>query len=163
MKITEKIIPWDKQGLKCPFKIVPEYITIHEVNSAQDAETLARYATQSLDPIAAHFFVDEKQVIQTIPLNRNAFACGDGSSGVGNTKSISIEICRSQSKKEELYYASVDNAIWLTKKLMKELNIKADKVVRHYDWSGVDCPQRMMREGLWNDFKKKLKGRRKEE
>lgn len=157
MRVIEKILDQDKQGLKCPFPLRANYITIHEVCSNQSAQASARYASRSNSPIAAHFFVDEKEAIQIIPLERNAFACGDGLDGTGNRESVSIEICRSQAKDSQLYKQSVQNALILTKQLMKELNLDAEHIVRHYDWTKADCPHRMMKEGRWQEFKMKCK------
>ena len=41
---------------------------------------------------------------------------------------------------------------------MKELNITADRVVRHYDASRKNCPASMSSQSwaLWNDFRKAL-------
>ena len=156
MIIKKKLLNMEQQGRKCPFSMDPEYITIHEIRSNQSAETVSRIVMLSNEMVAAHFFVDEKEVIQIIPCDRNAFACGDGAEGTGNRKSISIEICRSQAKNDELYYRSVKHACDLTKFLMKEYGIPLEKVVRHYDWTKRNCPYRMMREGLWQTFKCKL-------
>lgn len=156
MQIKKRFLNWEKQGQKCPFSMIPEYITIHEIKSNQSADTAARIISSNFGNIGAHFFVDEKEVIQIIPCDRNAFACGDGAEGIGNTRSISIEICRAEAQNKQLYYQSVDNALKLTKELMKQYQIPIEKVVRHYDWTQADCPCRMMRENLWQTFKFKL-------
>ncbi|MCY8944958.1 N-acetylmuramoyl-L-alanine amidase [Bacillus atrophaeus] len=44
-----------------------------------------------------HFAVDDKEVRQGIPTNRNAWHTGDGTNGTGNRKSIGVEICYSKS------------------------------------------------------------------
>lgn len=156
MKFKKQLLNAEQQGRKCPFSMKPEYITIHEINTNQSAETVARYVTLSFGMIAAHFFVDEEEIIQVITCDHNAFACGDGLEGTGNRKSISIEICRSKAKKDEYYYRSVENARVLTKYLMKKYGIPLDRVLRHYDWTKKDCPHRMMKENLWQTFKCKL-------
>ncbi len=156
MIITKRFLSWEKQGQKCPFSMTPEYITIHEIRSNQSADTVARVVSNNFGNIGAHFFVDEKDVIQIIPCDRNAFACGDGAEGTGNTCSISIEICRVEAKNDELYYRAVGNALELTKMLMKQYHITHENVVRHYDWTQANCPRRMMRENLWQTFKQQL-------
>lgn len=156
MRIKKRLLNWEKQGQKCPFSMIPKYITIHEIRSNQSADTVARVISSNFGNIGAHFFVDEKEVIQIIPCNRNAYACGDGAFGTGNTQSISIEICRAEALNDALYYKAVDNALELTKILMKKYQIPLEKVVRHYDWTQNHCPYRMMRENLWQTFKLKL-------
>ena len=51
-----------------------------------------------------------------------------------------------------------EKAIELTKHLMKELNIPAERVVRHYDASRKSCPASMMDNNwsLWKKFKERL-------
>ncbi len=56
------------------------------------------------------------------------------------------------------YNTAFQNAVELTKYLMKELNIPLEKVVRHYDASRKNCPASMSKNGwaLWDTFKKRL-------
>lgn len=56
------------------------------------------------------------------------------------------------------YNTAFQNAVELTKHLMKELNIPLARVVRHYDASRKNCPASMSKNGwvLWNTFKNKL-------
>lgn len=56
------------------------------------------------------------------------------------------------------YNTAFQNAVELTKYLMKELNIPLEKVVRHYDASRKNCPASMSKNGwaLWSTFKKRL-------
>ena len=80
--------------------------------------------------------------------------CGDGKGkyGITNSNSIGIEICINS---DGNYNTAFQNAVELTKHLMKELNIPLEKVVRHYDASRKNCPARMNKNGwaLWNTFK----------
>ena len=150
IEIEQRLIKQEHWPRKCPVSIIPRYITIHEMNTWQDAEACAKYAARSLDPSAAHIYVDECQAIQIIPLDRCAQACGSG-----NRESISIEICRSEAP-GNLYYQAMANTIVLVKQLMDQLQIAPDHVVRHYDWTGANCPKRMLKEGLWSVFLRSL-------
>ena len=154
IEIEQRFIKQEHWPRKCPVSIIPRYITIHEMNTWQDAEACAKYAARSLDPSAAHIYVDECQAIQIIPLDRCAQACGDRD-GSGNRESISIEICRSEAP-GNLYYQAMANTIVLVKQLMDQLQIAPDHVVRHYDWTGANCPKRMLKEGLWSVFLRSL-------
>ena len=154
IEIKQRLIETEHWPRKCPLKIEPEYITIHEMNTWQDAESCAKYASRSLDPSAAHIYVDEHQAVQIIPLNRCAQACGDRD-GPGNRKSISLEICRSEAP-GNLYYRAIANTLLITRQLMDQLQIASDHVVRHYDWTGANCPKRMLKEGLWSVFLRSL-------
>lgn len=52
------------------------------------------------------------------------------------------------------YDVAYKNAVCLVKKLVSELNLSVDKVIRHYDATGKYCPRKMMdNPGLWAGFK----------
>lgn len=110
---------------------------------------------------SADFAVDDQDIVQFNPDLKNYYcwAVGDGNGkyGVTNKNSISIEICSSLKKGTSAavpnhsgwYFtdAALENAVKLSKYLMKKYNIPIDRVVRHYDASRKSCP------GLvgWND------------
>lgn len=110
---------------------------------------------------SADFAVDDQDLVQFNPDLKNYYcwAVGDGNGkyGVTNKNSISIEICSSLKKGTSAavpnhsgwYFtdAALDNAVKLSKYLMKKYNIPIDRVIRHYDASRKSCP------GLvgWND------------
>ena len=110
---------------------------------------------------SADFCVDDRDMVQFNPDLHNYYcwAVGDGNGkyGVTNKNSISIEICSSLKKGTSAavpnhsgwYFtdAALENAVKLSKYLMKKYNITIDRVIRHYDASRKSCP------GLvgWND------------
>lgn len=110
---------------------------------------------------SADFCVDDQDLVQFNPDLKNYYcwAVGDGNGkyGVTNKNSISIEICSSLKKGTSAavpnhsgwYFtdAALENAVKLSKYLMKKYNIPIDRVIRHYDASRKSCP------GLvgWND------------
>ena len=110
---------------------------------------------------SADFCVDDRDMVQFNPDLHNYYcwAVGDGNGkyGVTNKNSISIEICSSLKKGTSAavpnhsgwYFtdAALENAVKLSKYLMKKYNIPIDRVIRHYDASRKNCP------GLvgWND------------
>ena len=110
---------------------------------------------------SADFAVDDQDLVQFNPDLKNYYcwAVGDGNGkyGVTNKNSISIEICSSLKKGTSAavpnhsgwYFtdAALENAVKLSKYLMKKYNIPIDRVIRHYDASRKICP------GLvgWND------------
>ena len=137
------------------------YIVIHDTgnkNRGADAEAHFKYFNGGNRNSSADFFVDDKQALQVNDYIKNyTWHCGDGKGkyGITNANSIGIEICVNSDGNYEKAYA---NAIELTKQLMKELNITADRVVRHYDASRKNCPASMSSQNwtLWNDFRKAL-------
>lgn len=110
---------------------------------------------------SADFAVDDQDIVQFNPDLKNYYcwAVGDGNGkyGVTNKNSISIEICSSLKKGTSAavpnhsgwYFtdAALENAVKLSKYLMKKYNIPIERVIRHYDASRKSCP------GLvgWND------------
>lgn len=131
-----------------------KYIVIHyTANNGDSDEANAKYF-KSLRYVSAHYFVDDDSVTQSVPDNYVAYSVGDsrysnykttgGAKYYGkctNANSISIEICDCV-KDGKIYpnQATINNAIELTKKLMKKYNIPKEHVIRHFDVSGKGCP-----------------------
>lgn len=158
LKVTQMLVPSSKYGIKCPYAMTPQYITIH--NTANDASALSEisYMINNNYEVSYHYAVDDVQAVQGIPVNRNAWHAGDGL-GMGNTKSIGIEICYSLSGGSRFTKAE-DNAAYLTAALLKERGWGIDRVRRHYDWSGKYCPHRTMDMGWerWLNLVRKYLG-----
>ncbi len=135
-----------------------EYIVIHDTgNRAAGADARAHFAyfnggdRQS----SADFFVDDKEILQVNDYNTYyTWHCGDGAgrNGITNKNSIGLELCINEDGAYEQAFA---NLVTLTRRLMAELSIPKQRVVRHYDVSGKNCPQ-TMRDGGWEQFQKEL-------
>lgn len=110
------------------------------------------YMKNNSSSTSFHFAVDDKQVIQGIPTNRNASHTGDGTNGTGNRKSIGVEICYSKSGGAR-YKAAEKLAIKFVAQLLKERGWGVDRVRKHQDWNGKYCPHRILSEGRWNQVK----------
>lgn len=138
-------------------------ITIH--NTANEESTAANERGWLTNPnnqreASFHVAVDEREAVECIPLNENAWHAGDGKNGPGNRKSIAIEICESGD-----YAKTIDNAVNLVASMLKERGWGVDRLRRHFDWSGKICPRLMYDGGKWtgwDQFKRlvdvKLKG-----
>ncbi|MGG0259327.1 N-acetylmuramoyl-L-alanine amidase [Bacillus mycoides] len=150
MEIRKKLVDLSKYGTKCPYTMNPEFITIHNTYNDAPAENEVAYMIRNDNQVSFHVAVDDKEAVQGIPLERNAWACGDGN-GSGNRKSISVEICYSLSGGDR-YYKAEDNATIVVAGLMKQYNIPISKVRTHHSWSGKYCPHRLLAEGRWNSF-----------
>jgi hypothetical protein len=71
-----------------------------------------------------------------------------------NTNSISIELC--DTVKDGSYNVSertLNNAIELTRNLMKKYNIPIENVIRHFDVTGKGCPAYYVDNAKWNMVK----------
>lgn len=124
------------------------------------ASSLADYFATRKDNCSADFAVDDVEVVQYNPdiKNRYSWHCGGnkyatkGGKYYGkctNANSIGIEVCSTNStgkmqnandKSYSFTDAVVKNTEELVKYLMKEYNIDADHVIRHYDVTGKPCP-----------------------
>ncbi|MDA2052085.1 N-acetylmuramoyl-L-alanine amidase [Bacillus cereus] len=150
MEIRKKLVDPSKYGTKCPNTMNPEFITVHNTYNDATAENEVSYMIRNDNQVSFHIAVDDKEAVQGIPLERNAWHTGDGN-GNGNRKSIGVEICYSLSGGDR-YYKAEDNAAIVVAQLMKQYNIPISKVRTHQSWSGKYCPHRMLDEGRWNSF-----------
>ena len=153
VKIVQKLVSSSKYNIKCPYEMTPEYITVH--NTANDASALNEisYMSSNNNEVSYHFAVDDKMIVQGLPLDRNGWHAGDGN-GTGNRKSIGIEICYSKSGGDKFTKAE-NNAVELIAQLLKERGWGIDRVKKHQDWSNKYCPHRTLDLG-WDRFIKMI-------
>lgn len=152
LKITQTLVPSNKYSIKCPYKMTPQFIVIH--NTANDASAMSEisYMIGNNKEVSFHYAVDGTRAVQGIPLNRNAWHAGDGGSGKGNRNGIAIEICYSKSGGKN-FVAAQQNAALLAAKLLKKYGWGIDKVKKHQDFSGKYCPHRTLNDYGWTWFK----------
>mgnify|MGYP000847031531 FL=1 len=156
VKITKMLLD-NKSRLRAGGNYKKTSVTIH--STANEKSTAANERTW-LDNISNnrnaswHYAVDEKSIIQALPDGEEAWHC---SVKEGNRHSISIEICESGNRKK-----AVENAAYLTAKLLKKYGLGKEKIKQHYDWNGKNCP-RILRdkkyvkdEADWNYFLKRV-------
>ena len=150
----QNLLPASKYGIKAPYAMTPQFITVHNTANDASAANEIKYMITNDNQVSYHVAVDDVEVIQAIPFNRNAWHCGDGQ-GNGNRKSIGLEICYSKSGGSR-YIAAEENAVQYIAKLLKEFGWGIDRVKQHYDWSKKNCPHRIRAEGRWNSFLKRV-------
>ena len=139
-----------------------QYIVIHDTgNTAKGANADAHftYFNGGNRNSSADFFVDDKKILQVNDYTvYNTWHVGDGKGkyGITNSNSVGIEVCVNA---DGNYEKAVDNAVELTKHLMKELNIPAERVVRHFDASRKNCPASMRVNdwARWKAFQKAIR------
>lgn len=148
------------------------YIVVHyTANKGDKAVNNGEYFRKYITKSSAHYFVDEKETVQSVADNYIAYSVGGskykntgGGSLYGkctNANSISVELCDS-------YYGvpekTAERAIELICELMDRYNVPAKNVIRHYDVTGKLCPRAFAKDGsLWREFKEKLGGKDMEE
>ena len=153
-------------------------------SNAGSARSIARYFSRPTTKASADFIVDDAEIVQ-YNADPNTYYCwavggkkySSMSTSLGgrfynqctNANSISIEMCSRKKSTATLnvsdqdWYiteATVNNAVKLTKYLMKVYNIDANHVIMHHMVTGKWCPQPWSKnEGAlveWNNFLSKL-------
>ncbi|HSH25252.1 MAG TPA: N-acetylmuramoyl-L-alanine amidase [Massilibacterium sp.] len=164
MRIVQNLVSPPKYNIKCPYPMNPEFIVVHNTANDASARNEVAYMIRNNNKVSFHYAIDDKEIVQGIPENRNAWHAGDGDSGRGNRKGLSIEICYSKSGGNRFIQAEKNAARFIANKL-KEKNWSVDKVKKHQDFSGKYCPHRTLDMG-WQRFLNmvqtelnKLKGR----
>ena len=152
----QNLVSKDKYSIKCPYSMKVEYITVHDTANRATAENEIKYMISNDKEVSFHLAVDEAEVIQGLPFDRNSWSCGDGAKGTGNRKSISVEICRPTHEDKSLYTKSEENAVYVVARLLYANNLSIEKLKKHQDWSGKTCPNVLLKEGRWNTFKERV-------
>ena len=141
----------------------------YTANTGSTATALgnARYFARGSDGRAAsaHYVVDEKNIAyECVPIDTVAWAVGDSSNGklgkmYNNYNTISIEMVSHTDASGKYYIpdATMQNAARLYQMLIKKVP-GAKTAIRHYDVSGKLCPQPLIDEKKWAEFKELLEG-----
>jgi len=153
--VRQMLVKDNKYKYKCPNSMTPKYITIHNTANDASANNEVQYMINNTNLVSYHFAVDDKEVVQGLPIDRNAWHCGDGK-GQGNMASIGVEICYSKSGGER-YEKAEANAIKFVAQLLKERGWGIDRVKKHQDWSRKNCPHRILDEGRWQQVLNAIK------
>lgn len=152
MSITPRqmLVDPSKYGVKCPYTMTAKAITVHNTANDASANNEISYMRNNNNEVSFHFAVDDKEVVQGVPLNRNAWHAGDGGSGYGNRKTIGIEICYSKSGGAK-FDAAEKLAAKFIAQLLKERGWDVGRVGTHQSRSGKYCPHRTLDYG-WQRF-----------
>ena len=152
MKYRQMLVDESKWNIKCPYKMEPEYITVHNTANDASAENEVKYMISNNQEVSFHYAVDDKEAVQGVLTDRNTWNAGDGANGTGNRKSIAVEICYSKSGGERFIQAEKNAAI-VVADLLKGWDLGLDRVRKHQDWNGKYCPHRTLDMG-WDRFLK---------
>lgn len=154
--VKQNLVPSSKYSVKCPNKMTAKYITFHNTANDASAQSEIKYMVGNNNEVSYHYAVDDKEVVQGIPVDRNAWHCGDGSgANSGNRTSIGVEVCYSKSGGDK-YKAAEKLAIKFIAQLLHERGWGVDRVKKHQEWSGKYCPHRVLAEGRWNAVKQAI-------
>lgn len=149
VNVRQLLVSGSKYNIKCPYQMAADSITVHNTANDATAENEVKYMIGNNNQVSFHVAVDDKEAVQGIPFDRNAWHAGDGN-GRGNRNSIAVEICYSKSGGDRFVKAE-RNAAELIAGMLKERGWGIDKVKKHQDWSGKYCPHRTLDMG-WQRF-----------
>ena len=138
------------------------YIVIHDTgnpSAGADARAHFNYFNSANRSSSADIFIDDDECWVVNDYHKYySWHCGDGQGkyGITNSNSVGIEMCVNSDGNYEMAFR---NTVDVARKLMEELNIPLDRVVRHYDASRKNCPASMNKGDWhkWNEFKNLLK------
>lgn len=150
MNVVQILCPSSMYSIKCPYAMTPTRLVVHNTANDASARNEISYMISNNNQTSFHFAVDDVEVVQGIPENRNAWHAGDGGSGIGNRQGLSIEICYSKSGGTRFINAEKNAAKFIAQKL-KQYGWGIDKVTKHQDYSGKYCPHRTLDMG-WQRF-----------
>ena len=150
VKINHNLVDSSKYGIKCPYEMKPKYIVIHNTANDASAANEIAYMIRNSNEVSFHYAVDDKEIVQGIPENRNAWHAGDGGKGEGNRYGIASEICYSKSGGAK-FDAAEKNAAEFAAYLLKQYGWGVDHLKKHKDFNGKNCPHRTLELG-WDRF-----------
>ena len=149
-EIIKQYVPSNKYSIKCPYSMDPIGICVHNTANDASAKSEVNYMINNNNQVSYHVAIDDQYAVECVPFNRTAWHAGDGGSGQGNRKYISIEICYSRSGGSKFDQAEKNAARYIAM-LLKEYGWDISHVKKHQDFSGKYCPHRTLDYG-WQRF-----------
>ena len=146
-------------GNYLPGRAAPvRYIVLHYTGNRGDtAKNNADYFAREVVETSAHYFVDGREIWQSVQDGDTAWHCGARTyrhPECRNANSIGVELCDAVDGVKD---ATRANAAALVRELMAQYSVPAERVVRHYDVTGKVCPAPWVRdERAWQAFKDML-------
>lgn len=133
----------------------PRSVTIHNTDNAgrgAGAKAHSRFVREQgfyihkgeKKWVSWHYTVDDKHVIQQLPVNERAWHAG-----AGNAESIGIEICMNSDLDAAQAYR---NAAALVATLVTDLELTPQDIVTHQSWTGKNCPSVLLVGDRWQQF-----------
>ena len=154
MKVIQNMLPSSKYDIKSPRTMVAQFYVVHNTANDASARNEISYMIGNNNKVSYHYAIDDKEVVQAIPENRNAYHAGNS---LGNNNGIGVEICYSKSGGSKFVEAEKNTAKFLANGLYeKGWNVK-DNIKKHQDFSGKYCPHKTLDLG-WKRFLNMIQG-----
>ncbi|EAF0862769.1 N-acetylmuramoyl-L-alanine amidase family protein, partial [Listeria monocytogenes] len=91
VSFRQNLVSSSKYGIKAPNRMDAKKITVHNTYNDATAQNETDYCKNNNNEVSFHVAVDDKEAIQVVPFDRNAWHCGDGGNGYGNRNTIGVE------------------------------------------------------------------------
>ncbi|MGI6181473.1 MAG: N-acetylmuramoyl-L-alanine amidase family protein [Agathobaculum sp.] len=148
-----------------------QWIVLHfTANDGDTAKNNADYFARAAGlQASAHYFVDEREVWQSVRDGDTAWHCGTSAgqyrNACRNANSIGVEMCsRIVGGRYVIAQDTVRRAAALVRQLMERYHVPLSRVCRHYDVTGKRCPEPWVRDDAqWIAFRKLLRQKEDEE
>ena len=122
-----------------------QYIVVHWTSNQGDtAKNNADYFAREVVKASAHYFVDENEVWNSVPPDRQAWHVGAKiyvHPYCRNSNSIGVEMCLT-GKGYVLRRGTIERTVKLVRELMQKYDVPIDHVLMHHDVTGKYCPGR---------------------
>jgi len=139
------------------------FLVIHfTANNGDTAAGNANFFAGANRNASAHYFVDEREIWQTVRDEDTAWHSGAqrfNHPTARNQNSIGIEMVSRRDVEGRFFIREevVTRTIELTEMLMSKYDIPVENVIRHFDVTGKNCPEPFVRNPqLWEDFRQRL-------
>lgn len=164
VKFRQNIVDPNKYNIKAPYSMKAKMVTFHNTDNEVSAWNEIAYMKSNNNQTSYHVAADESEIVQGLPFNRNGWHCGDGANGYGNRNTIGWEICRNYDRSRRttnlidplkyMYTQAELNTIKAAPVLFEQLGLVAtvNTVKKHQDWSGKNCPSKILNENRWKSF-----------
>lgn len=76
MSLVKNMVSSSKYYCKCPYPMSPLGICVHNTANDASARNEVAYMIGNYNEVSYHVAIDDKEAIQAIPFNRNAWAAG---------------------------------------------------------------------------------------
>ena len=156
-KYKSKAISYDSQRGSI------QYIVIHSTGNKTDTASANAnfFANSNTRAAGAHYFVDDSEIYRSIDDNKRAYATQTPGmklkGNANNANSISIEMCMTNNA---ISNGTQQRTAKLAIALCQKYGLSKDRIIRHYDVCGKQCPTASgwtgSSSGKWNKFKDKV-------
>lgn len=153
LNLSQEFIALGRQN-RSGRRITPKFITIHNTDNTDRGADAAAHSSfvrktgfylHNEKPrwVSWHFTVDDKQVIQQLPVYERAIHVNTA----GNNTSLAIEICMHKDNDQN---AADQRAARLAAHLIRDHNLSIADLRTHNSWTGKNCPRLIL--PSWNEF-----------